>query len=109
MAIEEEVEDTTQEVEVDITVEVTDLSGIEDTLEALGEAVHVPEVQREGRSLPRDLGADLVDPTDLPGLQGPLHLGLHLHTANHLSLPKGAGHQKSKRRKLREPHRKAAH
>lgn len=103
MAIEEEVEDIIQEAEDDTIVEVIDLSGIEDILEALDETARVPEVQREGQDLPRDLGADLDDPTDLPDLQGPLHLGLHLHIANLLSLPKDVGHQKSKQRKLRQP------
>lgn len=102
MAIEDVVEDIIQEVEEDTIVEVIDLSGIEDILGALGETAHVPEVQREGQDLPRDLGAGLDDPTDLPDLQGLLHLGLHLLIANLLSLPKDAGHQKSKQRKPRQ-------
>lgn len=109
MVIEEEVEDTIQEVAVDIIVEVTDQSGIEGTPEALDEAVHVPEVQSEGRFLPKDHGADLADPTDLPGLQDPLHPGLHLHIANLLFLLKDAAHQKSKQRKQKELLCKTAH
>lgn len=109
MATEEEVEDTIQEVEVDIIVEVTDLSGIEGTPEVLDEAVHVLEVQSEDQSLPRDLAADLADRIDLPDLQGPLRLARLLHTANHPSLPKDVGHQKSKQRKLRELLCKTAH
>lgn len=102
MVTEEEVEGIIKEEVVDIIVEVTDLSGIEDTPEALGGVVHVPEVQSEGLCLPRGPGADLVDLTDLPGLQGPLHLVLHPHTANRLSLPKDVALWKSRLRKLRE-------
>lgn len=101
MVIEEEVEGIIKEEVVDTIVEVTDQSGIEDTPEALGGVVHVPEVQSEGLCLLRDPGAGLVDLTDLPGLQGPLHLVLRPHTANRLSLPKDAGLWKSRLRKLR--------
>lgn len=109
MAIEEEVEDIIQEVEADTTVEVTGLSGIEGILEAQDEAAHVPGVQKDVQSLPKDLGADLVDPTDLLDLQDPLHLGLHLHIANLQSLPKNVVHQKSSRRKLRQLPCRTAH
>ncbi|KAF7253512.1 Bcl-2-associated transcription factor 1 [Varanus komodoensis] len=61
MAIEEEVEDIIQEVEVDITVEVTDLSGIEDTPVALDGAVHVPEVQREEKQAKKTEATALQD------------------------------------------------
>lgn len=109
MVIGEEVEDTIQEVEVDIIVEVTDQSGIEDTPEALGEDVHVPEVQSEDQFLPRDHEAGLVDPTDLPVLQDPLHPGLHLHIANLLSHLKNVDHRKSKQRRQKELICKTAH
>lgn len=102
MAIEEEVEDITREVEADITVEVIGLSGIEGILEVQDEAAHVPGVQKDVQSLLKDLGADHVDPTNLLDLQDPLHLGLHLHIANLQSLPKDVGHQKNSRRKLRQ-------
>lgn len=109
MATEEEAEAIIPEVEVDTIVEVTDLSGIEGIPEVLEGAVHVLEVQNEDQSLPRGLAADLADHIDLPDLQGPLRLGRLLHTANHLSLPKGVDHQKSKQRKLREQLCKTAH
>lgn len=109
MATEEEVEDIIQEVAVDTIVEVTDLSGIEGTPEALDGAVHVLEAQSEDQSLPRGLGADLADRIDLPDLQGPLRLGRLLHIANHLFLPKDVDHQKSKQRRLRELLCKTAH
>lgn len=101
MVTEEEVEGITKEEVVDTIVEVIGLSGTEDTPEALGVAVHVPEVQSEDLCLHRGPGADLVDLTDLPGPQGPLHLVLHPHTANHLSLPKDEGLWKSRQRKLK--------
>lgn len=101
MVTEEEVEGIIKEEVVDTTVEVIDLSGIEDIPEARGEVVRVPEVQNEDLCHPRGLGAGLVDLTDHPGLQGPLHLVLHPHTASHLSLPKDVGLWKSRLRKLR--------
>lgn len=101
MVTEEEVEGIIKEEVVDTIVEAIGRSGTEDTPEALDADAHVPEVQNEGLCLPRGPGADLVDLTDLPGHQGPLHLVLHLHTANHPSPPKDEHLWKSRQRKLK--------
>lgn len=109
MAIEEEVEGITQEVEADTTVEVIGLSGIEGILEVPDEAARVPGVQKDVRSLLKDLEADHVDPTNLLDLQDPLHPGLHLHIANLQSLPEDVGLQKNSRRKRRQLLCRTAH
>lgn len=101
MVTEEEGEGITKEEVVDTIVEVIGLCGTEDTPGALGAAAHVPEVPSEGLCLPRGPGAGLVGLTDLPGPRGPLHLVLHPHTANLLSLPKDVRLWKSRQRKLK--------
>lgn len=98
MGTEEGVEGIIKEEVVDIIVVVIDLSGIEDTLGVLDEVVHVPGVQKEDQFLLKDLEADLVDHTDLLGLQDHLHLVLHPRIANLLFL-KDEGLRKNKPKK----------
>lgn len=101
MGTEEGVEGIIKEVVVDIIEVAIDLSGIEDTHGALDGVVHVPGVQNEDLCLLRDLEADLAGLTDLPGLQGHLHLAHHPHIASHQSPQKGEGLLKSRPKNLK--------
>lgn len=100
MGTEEGVEGITKVEEVD-TIEVAiDLYGIEDTLGALDEVVHVPGVQKEDPFLLKDPEADLAGHIDPLGLQDHPLLVLHPPIANLLSL-KDEGLRKNKPKNLK--------
>lgn len=100
MGTEEGVEGITKVEEVDIIEVATDLSGIEDTLGVLDEAVHVPGAQKEDPFLLKDPEADLADHIDPLGLQDHPLLVLHPHIANLLS-QKDEGLRKNKPKNLK--------
>lgn len=100
MGTEEGVEGITKVEEVDIIVVAIDLSGIEDTLGALEEVVHVPGVQKEDPFLLKDPEADLAGHIDPLGLQDHPLLALHPHIANLLSR-KDEGLRKNKPKSLK--------